>query len=409
MRVLVGRVLPAMERQRGREVFSYALGAQPPGWWTVPHGPAITERRLQGLTFLAQPGCVGLGTLDVTEYYRSIHPETLARVLTDAGCAAGAIHAIEVAITGLLELGGPGGLPIGFEGSGPLGNGVLYPLDASLRSRVSFIRYTDDVWLFPKTESHWETLVSDAMSMLHRLGLKPHPGKTRLLIHPKDDPESVIRNRTLDSLTGAGDRLVPADVAIELLAEQFSTTIPDWTIVRFALSNLSRARDARAVRLLQDHPHIFTEEPVAVAKYLSAIVRDPKARKAVDHDWLVERALDKGSARTLARRLHACVVAADLRLGKDTGRQLFELATSIDDGGRAPLQVWAATAWGASEAWRQSRAVDAAEHFGNLQLRRAFCLPFKTRGASHKRSKMWKTHLILREPDLRPTLEYALL
>ncbi len=408
MRVLVGRLLPSIEAHRRGEVYSYRLGANPPGWWTERHGPAIVARRERGLALLADPTCVGLGTFDVRDYYRSVKPEVASTVLVDLGCPVGAVAAFTMTLRRLGELGAPGGLPIGFEGSGVVGNAMLYPLDAMLRPVVPFVRYTDDVWVFPAGAAAWGDLVTRTSAVLASLNLELNNTKVGLWTPPLDDPEGIIRNRTLDSVTAAaGDSgTVSAETALELLDNHLVSEDTDWAVVRFALGVLGTTRDVRGVDLLEKYSHAFAEEPAAVGRYLTILADHARTSRRLDREWLVERAAD-GSGRELAARLHACVVASHLHLGKATGRRFFDLATAIADQRRAPLQVWAATAWGASEDWKPARAVDAAEHFGNLQLRRAFCLSFPGRGGAGRQGRKWKAHLTLKEPDLRPTAEYA--
>ena len=407
MRVLVGRLLAAIEAHRGAEVYSYFLGARAPGWWTESYGKGIGARRDHGLTLLAASGCQGLGTFDVLDFYRSVDPEVARKLLIGMGCPPGAVTNLTSTLIRLKELGGPGGLPIGFEGSGVLGNAVLYPLDAALRGNLPFVRYTDDIWVFPQYGDDWTTLRATVIDKLDALGLQINETKTQLWEHLWDDPEGVIRNRTLDSLTAAaGDDSVPADKALELLEEAAATDSPDWTVVRFALGVLGRTNDPRGVDVLEAAPTLLTEVPVNVGRYLTKLADHPPTSKRIDHEWLIERAA-KGSSRELAARLHACRVASRLHLSKNDGRRFLDLATEVDNMRKAPMQVWAATAWGASEDWKPARAIDAAEHFGNLQLRRAFCLPFQRRGGGGKKGAMWKAHLGLKDPDLRATAQYA--
>ncbi|MCA1696774.1 MAG: hypothetical protein LC749_19750, partial [Actinobacteria bacterium] len=228
LRVLSGRTIPAIEASRGSEIYSYPLGAEPPAWRTGRHGPAIRARRELGLTLLADKRCIGLGSLDVEDYFRSVDMRKTADGLLQLGCPIGAVEALAGILTNLAELGGPGGLPIGFEGSGVLANAVLYPLDSVLRDLVPFVRYTDDVWLFPRASGDWESQVAAATSVLETLSLRLHPQKVWLWIKPWDEPENIIRNRMLDSITAAADpKNVSADSAFELLQRQVEDEHPD--------------------------------------------------------------------------------------------------------------------------------------------------------------------------------------
>lgn len=411
LRVLVGRVVPAVERSIDRQsVLSYPLGAPPPAWWTKDHRQPISDRRRKGLTYLNDDRCAGLGTMDVTDYYRSVDLRRLGEVLAGMQAPTGSVTALTDYLSALPASGGPGGLPIGFEGSGLLANAYLHRMDKVLAQRAPFTRYTDDVWCFPTSEELWDEVRSAVEVELAGLGLTLNESKTRFWDKVWDDPYSVILNRTLDSITGEGAGPVNPSHSLELLEVELLVDNPDrdWTVVRFALANLAASRFEPAIPVLEAHPDLFTEVPISVGKYFVALAQDPAARSAIDHDWLVERAVEDGSSRLLAARVWACIALSHLHLGRTHGQRLFDLATDFANYGKLPMQIWAATAWGHSEAWKPGLAVQAAEHFGALSLRRAFSLTMRDRGGNRARRSRWHRHLESVEPDLAPTLSWAL-
>lgn len=408
LRVLTGRVVPAIENAINREsVLSYQLGAGPPAWWTKDHREPIAERRRKGLAYLNDDHCAGLGTMDITDYYRSVDPVRLNDVLARMRAPIGGVEALTGYLSAITSNGGPGGLPIGFEGSGVLANAFLHPMDQIVQSRGPFTRYTDDVWCFLRSKQQWEEVVPAVEAELDLLGLALNESKTRFWDKVWDDAYSVIINRTLDSITGGGGGNVEPSNSLELLETEISGDTPDWAIIRFALSNLTALRYAPAVRVLEGRPELFIEAPVHVGRYFLALAQDTTTRSDVDRDWLLDRAVADGASRSLASQVWACIALSQLHLSSAHGQRLFDLAAAFANFGKLPLQVWAATAWGHSEAWKPALAVQATEHFGALSVRRSFCLTMRRRSGRAARRSVWHRHLLSVEPDLAPTLAYA--
>ena len=409
LRVLVGRCSASMRRVCNDDVlFSYRLVADGPGWTTLAPKQATALRRERGLDLLHSPATAALGVFDVRNYYPSVDIERLGSQLAGIGAPAGAVGVLVAALGVLGEESGLPGLPIGFEGSGPLGNVYLLPADSVLRGgRVGLVRYTDDSWLFLRRTRDWEAARAEYETLLAGLTLVLHESKSDVHDRVWGDPEGVISHSLLDYVTGGGSKRVSADEAQELLDE--GERQRDWRVVRFALGALRGHQDARGVLFLESHTHAFDQVAKSAADYLIGVSQDPVMRRRIDPAWLTDLATRPGESATLAGQLHACRALSKLRPNTGLGSRLYELAvTPGSNQARIPLQTWAAFAWSTSEHWKSGRAVEGARDKGSLSLRRSFVLGCALRRDLGKKSARQVRGLTKFEPDLGPTVEYAL-
>lgn len=409
LRCIVGRSTAAIKHSVDRNVVcSYPLETTGAGWSVSNARDANQRRRARGLEELRKESCAALGTLDIERYYESISIERLAEELEGLGAPAGAVGVLSSSLQALSSLGGAAGLPIGFEGSGPLANVYLVEGDTILRSAgIPVVRYTDDTWAFITNDHSWTECVEAYAQVIAPRGLVLKQSKVGL--HDKfwGFAEEVIVNGALDYATEGGNRRITDDEAVELLEHELAEESADWTVIRFALGALRSQRSPLGLAVLQDHPRLFDDEPVPVANYLSSLGSSSATRGRIDHDWLVDRAVETPSAGNFARKLHACRVASVTRLGKQHGRRLREHARDLDQPNAVPFQCWAATAWSESGDFKPNRAVDWARESGNLSVRRAACLGL-ARHRGHPKASSWFEVLRRAEPDLEPTLRYAL-
>ena len=407
LRVLVGRMTAMIKRACDRAyVFSYPLASTGPGWSTLSHRHAQAQRRDRGISLLNDPRCRALGVFDVAEYYASIDLDVLADQLLTLNAPAGAVRALRGALESLAESTGVTGLPIGFEGSGPLANIYLLPADDVAASvRLGFVRYTDDSWLFLPQLGDWQYARDEYESRLARLGL--HLNETKTQVHDAffGDAAGIIRHGLLDSITEGDTKRVSADEAVDIL--NAATEEPDGQAFRFAMGALKNDQDPRGLEHIEAHCELFDQEPKVVADYLVQLAKKPAVRRRIDPEWIVDIADRPGNGRTLAGQLHACRVAYHLHLNKKQGERVHELARSSQHQGHIPLQVWAATAWTTSDHWKDSRATEAARDKGTLSVRRAFVLGFENREPG-KSAVRHIRELARIEPDLRPTIEFVL-
>lgn len=353
---------------------------------------------------LQDESCAGLGTFDVTDYYHSIDIDELARQLV--GAPSGALDALVEMLNSLPDLGGVEGLPIGFEGSAPLGNVYLLPADDVWRDqRLGLIRWTDDSWLFLRDAKEWPAALAEYADRLTRLGLRLNAEKSHFHEKFLGFPEEVISNGLIDSITSRPDGRVPPDEARDLLLRELDEADPDQNVVGFAISCLRSSRPSYCATLVVDHPELWRLAPKATGDLLVTAAKDPVARRRIRPDWLADLvADDAGKADALAGRLHAARVAAHVRPGRSDGARLFDVVTSKET--PVPLRAGAARAWEASDHWRPGRAVEAALEASHLNLRRSLVAGFKNRAGHRSQPRDWK-RLRHEDPDLSPTLAWA--
>jgi hypothetical protein len=200
LRCIVGRTTAAIKHSVDRSVVcSYPLETTGAGWKVSNARDANQHRRARGLEELRKESCAALGTLDIERYYESISIERLAEELEGLGAPAGAVSVLSSSLRELESLGGSSGLPIGFEGSGPLGNLYLAEGDAVLRSGgVPVVRYTDDTWAFITKDHSWTECVEAYARVVEMRGLVLKQSKVGL--HDKfwGFAEEVIANGVLD-------------------------------------------------------------------------------------------------------------------------------------------------------------------------------------------------------------------
>jgi hypothetical protein len=404
LRVLIGRTASTISRACDPSVvFSYPVIGCAPAWRTEGHSRTNRRRREAGARFLEDSTCAGLGLLDVRNYYPSVRPASVARTLVELGAAKGAAMTLANSLEALTQAGAPAGLPLGFEGSGLLGNAYLLQADRLLRqNRIPLIRYTDDTWLFLGREADWGALRDEYAHTLRSLGLELNLDKSTFSDKAWGDPWRIISRSEFDYVA-ATDAETSVDHALTLLAEATSDRAAvDHTAIRFALGALQYRRSPLALPMLEKEAWLVDETPIAVADYLVAIAETKRTKKAIDRDWVLERSILPRGDRGMAGQLHACRVAAQVGCGPRGGERLLALATDASGGTRVPLRCWAATAWAKSSHWSADGAVQAAEASGDFSLRRAFVLPLRKR--RDKATKRGCKHLLRIEPDLSPTL-----
>ncbi len=404
-RIIVGRVARAVEAALGPDVFSYRLADDPPAWSVRDVRVAFRLRRERAQELLAEAGCNAIAVADLRHYYPSVEPEVVMNALYQANAPRGAVTLIGELLRDLEPMGTPRGLPIGPEASGVLGNIVLLELDKAISCRVrGHIRYTDDSWLFLRAETEWPDVHEVYATSVSDLGLEVNTSKVAVYPKGSEAAEHIIQHGQIAYLTSpAATYRTPQRSAYELRGV-LDRDEPDWVLAKFHLGSLRTAQSPRALPILREQPRLLQEIPHSVGQYLSAVVGCSQNRQQVDRDWLVEHATARPTARSLAGQLQLCRVASQLRLGKDHGNRLVDLAADSDLRRHAPLQAWAAKAWGSSKAHAPGRAVEYACHLGDFSVRRAFALTLPPDASTPSKRSGWRRKLRSVDPDLAPTL-----
>ena len=404
-RIVVGRAAAAIDAALGSDVFSYRLEDEPPGWSVQDVRRAFHLRRERGEALLADGRCKAMAVTDLRHYYPSIAPEALIATLDKTTAPRGAVRLIGRFLCELAAMGAPPGLPVGPEASGLLGNIVLLAIDEAVADRVlGHVRYMDDSWLYLRSESEWSEVYGIYTASLSALGLEVNTSK--VAVHPKGNggAENAIQHGHIAYLVSGHAKYRTPEMAADEIRSQLEQSEPDWAVVSFHLGSLRHTRSAAGLSVLQMHPQILQEVPRNTGKYLATLAADKQMRAKIDHDWLIEQATGIHTSRSLAGQLQVCRAASQLRMSKEHGKRLEEMATDSGLMQHTPLQAWAARAWGSSRAHSPGRAVEYACHYGDFSVRRAFALTIHPDSSTPSKRSCWRRKLGSVDADLLPTL-----
>lgn len=405
LRIIVGRVAGAIEAALGPDVFSYRIENEAPGWTVQASKQALKRRRGRGEALLADRRCNAIGVSDIRRYYPSIVPETVTEALCKVAAPRGAVRLIDKLLAELVTMGAPQGLPIGPEASGLLGNIVLLAVDEAIVDHVlGHVRYTDDSWLYLCSESDWAEVKEVYAASASTIGLEVNTSKVAIHTKQSGNAAHTMHHEQIAYLTSDGARDLTSQMATETIQSQLDHERPDWNLIGFCLGSLRSRQCADGLAILYEDPSILCEIPSQAGRYLSVLANNKIARRKIDRDWLVDAATGPHEGRMLAGQLQACRIASLLRLNKEQGKRLEEVAVDRDCRRHAALQAWAAKAWGSSMAHRPGQAVDHVCDHGDFTLRRAFALTIHPDSVDPSRLAGWRRKMQSVDADLAPTL-----
>ena len=181
MRTYVGRCSHAIANGTYEERVLNGLIRRPgPGWFSADFRTQIRRRRDLQRRLYEHIQTSAVGFFDVKDFFRSCRHDQLHALLLDVGAPAGAARVLVGMLGGMFPSGV--GLPVGFEGSAPLANLFLGPLDrALLEARTEFVRWTDDIDVFLTDASDWPRVFELVVRALTLVGLSLNPDKTMML------------------------------------------------------------------------------------------------------------------------------------------------------------------------------------------------------------------------------------
>lgn len=400
-RLAVGRVSEQIERALGSEVLMYRLRANGPGWRArgPSYGGAIRRAGVEGV--FAAGGHSGVGALDIRNYFPSLRASVLESILAQSGATTRALEPLLLLLDGWNSTWGVTGIPVGPEGSGPLGNVGLVPVDHAIRPYVStFYRATDD-YSIVCAKPEFEDVRRRAGEAAHKLGLELNDDKTRYYETLADLPLNLfdpVVQRLSRSLDGS-----PAAALAEVrdvLLEEVSSASPAESRIRFCLRVLSARGDATALPLIKDKPDLMRASPKLFGEYVRSMV----ARKLIDVEWLVGVAAAKPCPHTAAFQYHLLLACNRLRLPKPLARPLQDFA--LTPGKWTPLRCAAVEAWAASECGLEARAVDAVLEVGDAVHRRAIILGLRhINGTNHRPRRL--EQIRRSAPDVAPAVRWV--
>lgn len=407
LRTYVGRcsnaVLDATDTDR---VLNGTIHRPGPAWFSADFREQSQRRRDRQRSLYESPSTGAVGFFDIKDFFKSCGHSQLGDLLFDAGAPDGAIMRLTALLGDLFPSGA--GLPIGFEGSGPLANLFLMGVDRSILAHgAEFVRWTDDLDVFLRSPDDWPEIRGVVESQVCLVGLQLNEAKVTML--PKGSAaEDKLLDPSRDSIFygDAVDNAV-AGFDAELWERDWSTpTELPAPHFRSRLGVLRSKVHPGAVEYLAETPSWIDQEPRVVGNYLSTLAKDRSARGQLDQDWLLEKSIGRSpSKETAAGQLHMCRVLASYGPDKAAGKRLLEFAFEADVLRRYPaLGAWAVRGWAASQGWKRSDFADVVNSAGHASYQRAASAGLRGRsGRDHARlDGVARTH-----PAVAPALEWA--
>lgn len=409
LRAYVGRCSSAVVAATYSDRVLNGLIRRPgPAWFSADFREQSRRRReLQSMLY-EDDRTEAVGFFDVKDFFKSCSHHHLVELLWKAGAPKGATDRLAEMLRVLFPSGT--GLPIGFEGSGPLANLFLDPTDRALLDvGVEFVRWTDDLDVFLTGLDQWPAVHDIVLDRLANVGLEPNNSKVTVL-EKGPDAEQRLLDPGRDSIF-EGDALenAVAKLNAELWMRDwgFSEEMPPAHF-RSCLGLLRSRNSADAVSYLMETPSWIDREPRSVGDYLAAIASEPSTRGAIDQDWLIECAVGRDpSTLTAAGQLHVCRALAELRVDKVRAKRLLDFAHDGTVLRQFPaLGGWAVRAWSASGGWRPGTCMDLVHAVGHLSYGRAAVAGFAGHVPASDGVRL--NALARQRPELAPAVRFAL-
>lgn len=409
LRAYVGRCSSAiMDATYSRRVLNGLIRCPGPAWFSADFREQSRRRRELQSTLYEDDRTEAVGFFDVKDFFKSCGHGQLVELLLKAGAPNGATDRLAEMLKMLFPSGT--GLPIGFEGSGPLANLFLDPTDRALLDLgLEFVRWTDDLDVFLTGLDQWPAVHDIVLDRLAGVGLEPNNSKVAVL-----EKGPGAEQRLLDP---GRDSIFEGD-AMENAIGKFNAELwmRDWGFAeemppshfRSCLGLLRSKTSPDAVTYLMETPGWIDREPRSVGDYLAAIASDPSTRGAIDQDWLIECAIGRApSAVTAAGQLHMCRALTELRVDKGRARRLIDFAHDDAVLRQFPaLGGWAVRAWSTSGGWRPGTCMDLVHTVGHLSYGRAAVAGFAGHAPSSDGVRL--DALARQRPDLAPAARFAL-
>lgn len=408
LRAYVGRCSPAIvDATYSERVLNGLIERPGPAWFSADFREQSRRRRALQRTLYEDERTEAVGFFDVKDFFKSCVHDQLVDLLLMAGAPGGATDRLARMLKVLFPSGS--GLPIGFEGSGPLANLFLGPIDRGLLSLgVEFVRWTDDLDVFLTSLDHWPEVHGTVCDGLASVGLEPNNSKVAVL--PKGPgAEQRLLDPGRDSIFD-GDA---TENAIDKLNAEL--WMRDWgsteemppAHLRSCLGLLRSNGSPDALTYLMETPDWIDREPRSVGDYLAAIASDPSARGAIDQDWLMESAVGRTpSVLTAAGQLHMCRVLTELRVDRRRAVQLLDFAHDDTVLRQYPaLGGWAIRAWSSSGGWRPGKCTDLIQAVGHLSYGRAAVAGFSGHASAANGARV--AAIARQRPELAPAVRFA--
>jgi hypothetical protein len=319
--------------------------------------------------------------------------------LADAGATDAQVELVAATVTEIDGIAGVTGLPIGPEGSAPLGTIALVTVDR-LIERLGFdmFRWMDDITIWGVSPEDIDAVVAAVASELALLGQALNPDKTTY-----DDAEEVFdRERSTDDGAPGPAAIFDGDPVGWLREAAAANVTSD---VKFVLGGLRVREDPAALEVLRDYPWILERFPKQASSYIRA-VRDDHASRV---EWVQDYLAEPITSTTAPAHLHLARSLTPELLPPRLGALLFERGANLEGTEYSCLADHLLAAGGRSAeklGTRRSRSLEFAHEAGSLDGRRAVLTAFQ-KGGINPVGKKGLAALARAEPELIPTIEYV--
>ncbi len=391
----VGRVVGPVERALPASVFNARSEAHRSSWRTKDWRRAHREFR-EARDKASRAGYDGEARFDVRSHYATIGCRSLRQCLNSVGAGSGATDSLIESLDDLHAVPDvPQGLPVGPEGSAPLGTAALIPLDRRLRGRgLHALRWMDDVVVPLESADMFDDVMEVAHGQLHLLGQSLNIDKCEFVAYGAD----------LDDVGSAdGDGGMLSDDPLQAL--EMAAWLEEPRGVTMALGLLRSRSDPAGVALLKANEWMVDRFPKQVAAYLRAVM-------ARDDSWdwvldLIDRTTDD---RNAGAQLHLARVLPHSAISPSIRASLFDRAHAIQRSRHAPLadHLFAASARARThDPKHRRRALELAVEMAELDAARALLSTF-AKGGVDRQARAGLHHIRRTRPELEMAVEWVL-
>lgn len=394
--VLVGRTIPYIESVLDRtRVTSTRVAGRPPAWTLAPYRAAVEQRDLTARAAF-EAGSELMGVIDVENYFATANLRSFTLALP--GGLLGHFANIESWLQHLHGSSGVVGLPVGLDASSVIGNFLLRACDEPRNTPgMTYVRYMDDIWMFPPSESSWQASWDRIMDALARLGLRPNMTKSVLL--DRAAAMAVIGGghdyALIDDAPGA-----PNPEALEELRDLAQQSETEAGRVRQLVGSIAQQPSKEAIELLCEHEMLFGLAPKQWRRALIATIQT-KSQRDPAFDWIIDAV--SCATVTPAHLLTALIAGSHVKLSRNLGETLETIVT----GSTLPtLASWASMAWRKSKAFRPKKIVGLCEATSDNSTRRILIGCIRDTGL--KSASRVCASVAGNDPQLRAVAEWAL-
>jgi hypothetical protein len=339
-------------------VVSNRLARTSPAWRLRHPGKAHAELRRRAKQHLLRYGGV-MAKLDVKTYYPTIDLAALELQLRAMGCGAQPVTALIGMLRAWAEATPFGGILIGPEVFGLLGNAYILPMDLRfIAMGLIHLRWVDDVWLFGQTLTDLDAGVAVSDEEFAILGVERLAEKTKYF-ESVEDALAAIEDTMLASMFEGMSR-ESWGWSRDLTRRRFEQYILEANPVllrhfRAIVKTMVNRRDSYALHYLAVDPSLLNIDPYVSGEYVRRVGLDQQMEMALFVD-LLDRSSPSRRNELDARDLHLLRACSSRSWGRAEGEVFWRIA--VDQTRRGPVRAWALKAAARSPAFCRDDVVE---------------------------------------------------